>query len=184
MRWTFRELFDDYFKERFKEKYGHLYMRLGRMIALIVFISFFGQMVIVPTESMSPTIEPKDFIFLYRHDEEYNRGDIVSFRAPFEEGVQYMKRIVGLEGERIAIHSGAVYINGVSLEEDYAVSSLDVEMEEVLIPADSYFMMGDNRDNSFDSREFGAIHQDEIVGRAIRTLYPLSRWSSLTTERD
>lgn len=105
------------------------------------------------------------------------RGDIVVLRPPIEPDRPYIKRVIGLPGDRIAIHDGAVYINGERLEEPYlnglaTAWSGTMGTEEILIPDDHVFVMGDNRNNSTDSRAFGAIHIDDVIGKAWIAYWP------------
>lgn len=100
------------------------------------------------------------------------RGDVVVFTAPPERRENFVKRIVGLPGEKIMFSGGRVYINGRFLEEPYLPKDTTtdaggflVEGEELLLPADSYFVLGDNRGHSLDSRAFGPIKKEDIVGK-------------------
>ena len=100
------------------------------------------------------------------------RGMMVTFKAPTEPGKEYVKRVIGLPGERIRIQENTVFIDDRPLVEKYTFFLEDTPgqfhgetMSELLIPADSYFCMGDNRWNSSDSRFWGPVHRDLIVGR-------------------
>ena len=111
------------------------------------------------------------------HDPE--RFDIVIF--PFEEGVYYIKRIIGLPGETIQIKDGQVYIDGALLEEDVygntMIQNAGRAAEEVVLGEDEYFLLGDNRDNSFDSRYevVGNIKKEQFIGKAFFRLYPFDQ---------
>ncbi len=105
------------------------------------------------------------------------RGDIVVLRPPIEPDRPYIKRVIGLPGDRISIHDGSVYINGSRLEEPYlngiaTAWSGTMGSEEILIPENHVFVMGDNRNNSTDSRAFGAISIDDVIGRAWISYWP------------
>jgi signal peptidase I len=100
------------------------------------------------------------------------RGSMVTFKAPPEPDKEYVKRVIGLPGERICIVNNTVYINGSAIKEDYVTFMEDhsgqfhgENMGEQLVPADHYFCMGDNRWNSSDSRFWGPVHRDHIIGR-------------------
>jgi len=144
-----------------------------------------AQATVVPTESMSPTILVGDHFFLdkvafpanYPHalqkflpTRTIHRGEILAFWSPQDPNTRLVKRVIGLPGETIELRHRMVYIDGRKLEEPYAVfnDSRNIpqrdDMAPVTIPADSYFMMGDNRDNSNDSRFWGFAHTGEMIG--------------------
>jgi len=115
-----------------------------------------------------------------------NRGDIVVLHPPVDNGKPYIKRVIGLPGERLSIHDGAVYINGSRLEEDYlngvaTTWSGSIGQEEITIPDDQVFVMGDNRNNSTDSRIFGPIEIEEIIGKAWISYWPTERLDILSS---
>jgi signal peptidase I len=114
------------------------------------------------------------------------RGDIIVLHPPVDQGKPYIKRIIGLPGERIAIRDGGVYINGERLQEQYlnGVTTSwggSVGHEEITIPEGRVFVMGDNRNNSTDSRIFGTIEIDEIIGKAWVSYWPSDRITILST---
>ena len=121
-----------------------------------------------------------------------NRGDVVVFDRVTSNGesIQHddlIKRVIGLPGEKISISKCVVYVNKVALKEPY-LDSRDTEQEdltercrqpdmaELVVPAKQVFVLGDNRPQSMDSRMFGSVDKDRIVGRAFVVLWPLSRW--------
>ena len=114
------------------------------------------------------------------------RGDIVVLHPPVDQGKPYIKRIIGLPGERVWIRDGAVYINGERLEEEYlhglATSwSGTFGQDEFTIPDGQVFVMGDNRSNSTDSRAFGPVDIDELIGKAWISYWPSDRLDIITT---
>lgn len=114
------------------------------------------------------------------------RGDIVVLHPPVSQGKPYIKRVIALPGERIAIRDGAVYINGERLEEAYlnGVSTSwggSIGQDEITIPEGRVFVMGDNRNNSTDSRSFGTIEIDEIIGKAWISYWPTDRINFIST---
>ena len=132
---------------------------------------------LVPTGSMESTIHPKDRIFLNRLayvNENPERGDIISFLYPDDETENYLKRIIGLPGETVESRDGEVYIDGILLEEDYIKEKSYDDFGPFKVPEDSYFVMGDNRNNSFDSRYWTNkfVSKDKIVGKAVVKYYP------------
>ena len=142
----------------------------------------------VPTGSMEHTIEPGDDLFGLRiayNFTEPRRGDIIIFKFPDDESEKYVKRIIGLPGEKVTIKEAKVYINDseVSLEEDYlkedwVTATGPYEFE---VPEDCYFVMGDNRNDSYDARYWNNTYvtKDEIIGKAYMIYYPFSRFGSL-----
>ena len=142
----------------------------------------------VPTGSMENTIEPGDDLFGFRLAYKFSepeRGDIVIFKFPDDESQKYVKRVIGLPGEKVTITEGKIYINNsdVPLEEDYlkedwvrATGPFSFE-----VPEDSYLVLGDNRNDSYDARywENTYVTKDEIIGKAYFTYYPFSRFGSL-----
>ena len=126
----------------------------------------------VPSGSMEDTIMIGDRVITLRLAYLFSdpkRGDIVVFPYPDDESVDYIKRIIGLPGETIEGKEGLVYIDGKPLNEPYVRASLDQDFGPYTIPEDSYFMMGDNRNNSADSRYW--IHtflsKNKIKGKAL-----------------
>ena len=101
------------------------------------------------------------------------RGEILAFWSPQDRNTRLVKRVIGLPGDTIEVRERAVYINGHKLDESYAVYTDSREipqrdnMDAVTVPADSFFMMGDNRDNSNDSRFWGFAHRADFIGRPL-----------------
>jgi signal peptidase I len=111
------------------------------------------------------------------------RGDIIVFVAPPDKEKDYIKRIIGLPGDRIKISAGDVYLNGQKLDQTSFLSS-DVktnggaflgEGDEVVVPEDNYFAMGDNRPFSSDSREWGFVPKNAVIGKSFIVYWPLNR---------
>lgn len=134
---------------------------------------------VVPTGSMKNTIMPNDRIVAFRLSylfSEPQRGDIIVFRAPDNEEVLYVKRIIGLPGETINIVDGKVYVNDSTepLEDSYILEKMEGSFGPYTVPEDSYFMLGDNRNDSQDSRYWQNtfVKKDKILGKAIFKYYP------------
>lgn len=131
----------------------------------------------VPTGSMETTIMKGSRIIINRLaylSEDPQRGDIIAFYFPDDGESLYLKRIVGLPGEKIEGVDGMIYINGKPLSEDYIREQINEDFGPYVVPEDSWFVMGDNRNNSLDSRywEDKFEERDEIVGRAEIEYYP------------
>jgi len=122
-------------------------------------------------ETMKPALNDGDRIIIERNPKTLNRGDIVIFLYPEDPVKSYIKRIVGLPHETIDIREGKVFINGQPLPEPYVAPELDQaqrSLKAVTLAADSYFVMGDNRDNSSDSRFWGPLKRNFIYGKYLR----------------
>lgn len=134
----------------------------------------------VPSESMLPTLEIGDRLLVEKislrlgHIE---RGDILVFRAPAASRLNkvLVKRVIGLPGEKIEIKDGHVYVDGQLLPEHYVAETATFDFKSYVVPKDSYFVMGDNRNNSYDSRFWGAVPKTDIVGVSFARYYPFDR---------
>ncbi|MGI6752260.1 MAG: signal peptidase I [Anaerovoracaceae bacterium] len=155
-------------------------------IAIAIVLGFvilqFVKPTIVKEHSMEPTLHENDYIFLSKQAYRFGApgyGDIIVFHTDLvqQNGKEKLliKRIVGKEGDRISISDGVVYRNDKPLEEDYTLEGYTYQpMEEVTVPKGALFVMGDNRQNSIDSRDesVGFLEIDKIVGQAVFRLYP------------
>jgi signal peptidase I len=143
-------------------------------------IIFLYQPVKVEGTSMMPSLDDQERIFVnkfvYRL-EPIQRGDIVVFRYPRDPSKSFIKRVVGLAGDRIQIDAGRVFVNGKLLEEDYVPRAFEDQRSypEVTVPADSYFVLGDHRSLSNDSRDFGPVNQSYIYGKAVFGYWPVDK---------
>jgi signal peptidase I len=170
---------------RFKGTIEWVVIVAAALVAAFLIKTFLIQAFYIPSESMVPTLQKSDRVLVNKLSyklHEVHRGDIVVFeRPPQEQGgdpaiKDLIKRVVGLPGETISgDESGHVVINGKPLEEDYLPEgTITTGIVTQTIPADHYWVMGDNRANSKDSRVFKAIDEDLIVGRAFVRVWPLS----------
>jgi signal peptidase I len=143
-------------------------------------ILFFYQPVKVEGGSMEPGLEDQERIFInklvYRW-ENIARGDIVVFRNPRDRRKSFIKRVIALPGDRIRISYGHVYVNGRLLEEPYVPEEfLDTgSYPETAMPANTYFVLGDHRNSSNDSREIGPIPRSDIFGKAVFGYWPMEK---------
>ena len=136
----------------------------------------------IPSGSMENTIMTGDRVFTYGQAYLFSdpeRGDIIVFPFPDDESVDYIKRIIGLPGETVEGKDGLVYINGEPLEESYVKEEIDEDFGPFTVPESSYFMMGDNRNDSADSRYWRNpfVKKDKIRSKAIFK-YPHFKWLS------
>ena len=161
----------------------------ARDLFFCVLVSFFiilfvYQPVRVEGGSMEPGLEDQERIFInklvYRL-ESIERGDIVVFRYPRDTGKSFIKRVIGLPGDRIYISYGHVYVNGTQLAEPYVPSDyLDARSyPEMVVPANEYFVLGDHRSMSNDSREFGPVMRGYIYGKAVFGYWPMEKMGIL-----
>jgi signal peptidase I len=143
-------------------------------------IIFLYQPVKVEGTSMMPSLEDQERIFVnkfvYRL-EPIERGDIVVFRYPRDPSKSYIKRVIGMAGDRIRIDGGQVYVNGQALEEEYVPSEYSDSRSypEIVVDPNSYFVLGDHRSMSNDSRDFGAVNQGFIYGKAVFGYWPMEK---------
>jgi signal peptidase I len=158
---------------------------LALIIALLI-KTFLFQAFYIPSESMVPTLKVHDRVLVNKLSYKLHpvhRDDIVVFKAPAgsDPGIDdLVKRVIGLPGETVSGHGGHVYINNKELNESYLPKGMYTsDFAPVKIPKDSYWVMGDNRVNSKDSRVFGTITKGKIVGRVFVRIWPLSRLNFL-----
>ena len=169
----------------------HSWPRFVLEIVLIVGAAFVLALVIqqfvvkpfeIPSGSMEPTIAEGDRIlcnrFIYRFADP-KRGDVAVFNSDLST-VPLIKRIIGLPGDRIAVKDGRLYLNGQPQNEpELKDQYIQGEFPEITVPEGRYFMMGDNRNNSDDSRFIGTIPRKAILGKAFARYWPLSRIGGL-----
>ena len=110
------------------------------------------------------------------------RGDVAIFRYPEDPSLDFVKRVIGLPGDTVAIDHGQVFVNGVALDEPYLTQVDYRDMEERLIPGGSYFVLGDNRRRSDDSRDWGNVPAENFVGRAWVIYWPFGSFATLGAE--
>lgn len=171
------------------ERTGSMFFEIAKytIISLILvapFRIYVAQPFIVSGESMSPTLEPQEYLVVdqltYRRIEPV-RGDVVIFKYPLDTSVYFVKRVVGLPGETVRIDQGVVTIQGrgsstpVRLDEPYVSSIVQNQRaSEITLADDEYFVLGDNRKESSDSRVWGPLQRKYVVGRAFARIFPLT----------
>ncbi|MBC7542856.1 MAG: signal peptidase I [Candidatus Sericytochromatia bacterium] len=155
----------------------------------------------IPSESMVPTLLIGDHLIVEKVTSYYRsptRGEVLVFYPPHPDvtlsasqralralsltaDMALIKRVVALGGERIAVREGKVFINGIVLQEPYIQAPPSYTMPERMIPPDSVFMMGDNRNNSLDSHIWGPLPVKNVIGHAVFRFWPVNRMGPLTT---
>jgi signal peptidase I len=154
---------------------------LGISLFIIVFLY---QPVKVEGTSMMPGLADQERIFINKYAYRLGsieRGDVVVFRYPGDTSKNYIKRIVGIPGDRIEIFHGNVEVNGGQLEEPYVPAQFrdTRSMGEMVVPVDSYFVLGDHRNLSSDSRDFGMVEREAIFGKAVFAYWPTGMMGKL-----
>jgi signal peptidase I len=145
--------------------------------ASVFIILFLYQPVRVEGTSMLPRLEDRDRLFINKfvyHFAAIDRGDVVVFRYPRDPEKSYIKRVIALPGDDLRIDHGRVYVNGKLVREPYVPLEYrdSRSMGEMIVPDDSYFMMGDHRSISSDSRDFGPVERSLIYGKAVFVYWP------------
>jgi signal peptidase I len=160
-----------------------LLIAIGLALVIIVFLY---QPVKVEGTSMAPLLSDQERIFInkfvYRF-EPIQRRDVVVFWYPLDRSKSFIKRIIGLPGETVEIRQGIVYVNGDPIQEPYVPTQYEdmSDFGPIRVPRDSYFVMGDHRISSNDSRVFGPVASKYIYGRAVFAYWPVDHFGSLST---
>jgi signal peptidase I len=147
-------------------------------VVLFVGINAVSARIRVDGDSMEPTLVSGEFIIVNRLSYHFGaplRGDIIVFHFPGNPQEEYIKRVIGLPGDDVQVKNGQVYINGQLLNESY----IDVKMDYTgnwQVPAGQLFVLGDNRNNSSDSHDWGTVPMDYVVGKAIVVYWPPLDW--------
>lgn len=150
---------------------------LVSVAASFMIITFLYQPVRVEGTSMQPELRDQDRLFINKFAyqfENISRGDVVVFHYPRDPSKSYIKRIIALPGDTLSIDDGRVYVNGKRISEPYVPRRYRDErsLEETVIPPNEYFVMGDHRSISSDSRDFGPVERDLIYGKAAFVYWP------------
>ena len=160
-----------------------LLIAIGLALVIIVFLY---QPVKVEGTSMAPLLSDQERIFInkfvYRF-EPIQRRDVVVFWYPLDRSKSFIKRVIGLPGESVEIRQGIVYVNGHAIQEPYVPPQYEdmSDFGPIRVPKDSYFVMGDHRISSNDSRVFGSVASEYIYGRAVFAYWPVDHFGSLST---
>ena len=154
-------------------------LSISLLIAGVVIV-FLYQPVKVEGTSMMPRLVDQERIFINKFVyqlEPVNRGDVVVFRYPFDQAKSYIKRVIGLPGETVRLVSGEVFINGRKLQEPYIVEEYRDRQSHapIVIPPDQYYVLGDHRNSSNDSRVWGPVPKQYVYGKAVFVYWPVDR---------
>jgi len=170
-------------KRQIKEFFGWVLTIALAVVAAAVINKYVIIKAEVPTGSMEHTIEVDDCIlgsrlsYLFKNPE---RGDVVIFPYPDNPEVIYVKRVIGLPGETVEIKDGYVYIDGTPIEEPYLKEPMTGSYGPYVVPAESYFMLGDNRNSSQDSRRWSNtyLEEEDIMAKVMFRYSPSFQWFS------
>lgn len=176
------EIKEDNFPENPKKK--SLFRELTESIVIAVLLALVIRLFIlepfyIPSGSMEPTLQEGDRIIVSKlnyHFQEPARGDVVVFKYPLDQDRNFVKRVIAKEKETVVLNSSRLYINGEPVPEDYLPAGLRFsDYGPKLVPQDSFLVLGDNRNNSEDSRVWGFLPRDLIIGKAVLIYWPLDR---------
>ncbi len=154
------------------------------LVSLFLFLSIntVTARIRVESVSMQPTLYAGNFVVVNKLSYQFgfpSRGDIIVFRYPPNPELDpYIKRVIGLPGEEIRVEDGNVFINGVRIAEPYLETQTQ-QGGEWVIPEDALFVMGDNRNNSSDSRAWGIVPLENVIGKALMVYWPPEKWDVL-----
>ena len=153
-------------------------------ILIFLAIHFTVQNYQISGPSMQNTLQSGQFVLVNKlaylfHQPE--RGDVIVFHEPDQPGRDLIKRVIGLPGDTVVLDGSSVTVDGVRLNEPYITQKFNPGAQTQTVPQNEYFVMGDNRPVSEDSRYFGFVPKDYIVGKAIMVYWPLNQWQMLNT---
>lgn len=153
------------------------------LVFFLIMYLFFFQPHQVKGNSMLPNFENGEYLLTNKITYRFNkpeRGNVIVFKAPGNENDDYIKRLIAVSGDRVKLVSGGFYVNGERLDESVYLESTVItrqgrflrEGEEIIVPENEYFLAGDNREHSSDSRDFGMVPKENIVGKAWFIYWP------------
>jgi signal peptidase I len=152
------------------------------LLVLVVYtlVNLLTARFIVEGRSMEPSFYDGQYIVVSRLEYMFDapkRGDVIVFHSPEDPDRDFIKRIIGLPGEQVYIEAGQVYIDSAPLDEPYIQNSFTYSSSHAwTLGPDEYFVLGDNRNNSNDSHDFGPVNRSAIIGRAWVSYWPIARW--------
>ena len=153
------------------------------VLAVVMFLAInaVSARIRVDGSSMYPTLQDGQFVMVNRLAYKFgepSHGDIVIFHYPRDPEQEFVKRIIGLPGDTVEIRNGHVYVNGYQLDEPY-IADAPRSQGSWTVPEGYLFVLGDNRNNSQDSRSFGFVAMDEVIGKALFIYWPPTDWGSV-----
>lgn len=171
-----------------KRAVGAFFDFLQGIVVILAIMVMMYLFIVSPQEingaSMEPSFHNGEYILTNKIEyklRDPKRGDVVIFKSPRNKDIDYIKRIIGEPGDRISLHSGVFSVNGIRVREPYlapgtftAAGNYLREGSEILVPEGKYFVAGDNRGHSSDSREFGPVAKEDFIGKAFLRYWPFS----------
>ena len=168
------------------------------LVIFFVIQTFVAQPYKVQQRSMERTLEPEQYVLVDKltpRVDAFDRGDIVVFNPPASwaqaDGTPFIKRVIGEGGDTIKIQDGKVFVNGTAIEEDYVYADVEggppqetfaaPDQDSWVVPQGELFLMGDHRSDSADSRVFGPVEIDQVIGRAWLRYWPIDTFGILQT---
>jgi signal peptidase I len=153
---------------------------LTAIVLVIIIRAFVLDSRVVPTPSMVPTIQPWDRLFVEKITHRFKgleRGEVIVFAPPKQSRLEddLIKRLIGLPGDTVEIRAGKVYVNDEPLVEPYLAEPIQYEYPLIKVPEGKIFVLGDNRNRSYDSHEWGFVDLESVKGKALFTYWPLNR---------
>lgn len=175
--------FPDYTEKQTKTNWGNAARELVETVLLTLVIFFMIRFAIENYRIEGYSMEPNfhDGQFLLVNKIQYllappQRGDVIIFRYPLNPKKNFIKRVIGLPGEKVEIRAGKVFVNGVRLQEEYPFNFADYDYGPITVGADEYFVLGDNRPESSDSHSWGLLPTKDLIGKAWVSYWPPDEW--------
>jgi signal peptidase I len=149
--------------------------------------TFIAEVRYIPSGSMLPTLQINDRLIIDKISYDFTnpqRGDLVVFNPTQTLKQQnfhdaFIKRVIGLPGDKVEVKNGKVYVNNLPLKENYLKAKPNYQLDSVTVPPNSYLVLGDNRNNSYDSHYWGFVPRKNIIGRAIFRFWPFNRFGEI-----
>ena len=148
-------------------------------VAVFALLQLTVQSYTVVMSSMEPNFQQGECIMVNKvsyHSSGPQRGDVIVFHPPVESQFPYIKRVIGLPGDTVEIKDGKVFVNNISLDEEYIMAPPNYTMSAIEVPENEYFVLGDNRNNSNDSHTGWTVPRKNIIGKAWFVYWPPSKW--------
>jgi signal peptidase I len=180
--------FPDYPAQPAKSNWGNAARELVETVLLTLVIFFMIRFAIenyrIEGESMEPNFHNGQFLLVNKIQyllQSPQRGDVVIFRYPLNEKKNFIKRVIGLPGEKVEIRAGKIFVNGVRVPEPYPFNFADYDYGPVTVGPDEYFVLGDNRPYSSDSHSWGMVPTKDLIGKAWVSYWPSDEWGVVPT---
>jgi signal peptidase I len=175
-------------KEPAQKSSAHFTREIIETVALTVLIflaiHFTVQNFLIDGPSMQPGLHTGEYVLVNKVAYTFHapqRGDVIVFELPEDTSENLIKRVIGLPGDKLVLTSNTVTVDGVTLNEPYISAPNGTQGETLTVPPNDYFVMGDNRPVSDDSRDWGFVPKYDIIGKAVMVYWPLGNWQSINT---